>query len=144
MTISYEEALREAKKNEAFERAEYNNIRQQRDDWEKYRAERSKDPQYSQQEYEKDNVISYEMGQRETEARKRYENAQTRRFEIEQKRDEVSRQNEQKHEHGRDDNQIRNNEQPSQHKDNDNGKGESQENQQQQQKDRERKFEHTR
>ena len=60
MTISYEEALREAKKNEAFERAEYNNIRQQRNDWEKYRAERSKDPQYSQQEYERDNVISYE------------------------------------------------------------------------------------
>lgn len=142
MTISYEEALKEARKREAFERAEYNYIRQQRDDWEKYRTERRKDPHYSPQERESDNVTSYEMGQREVKARNQYENAQTNRLELEQMRDEISRQNEQKHEHGQDDNQIKDNEQASQRKDNDNGKDTSQE-KRQQQKDRERKFEHT-
>ncbi len=93
MAISYDNELNQAKREEAFERSEYNHARQQREDWEHNRAERAKDPQYSQQDYENDNVISHEMGQREVEARNRFENAQTKRMEIEKKQNENSREN---------------------------------------------------
>lgn len=147
MAISYDnDELNQAKREEAFERAEYNHARQQRADWEQQRAERAKDPQYTQQDYERDNVTSHEMGQREVEARNRYENAQTRRMEIEKKQNEASRQNEQNREHGRDDNQKKDNEQSQRRDDDKNNDKEKQQGnqQQQQQKDREKEIERTR
>ena len=145
MTNSYDnDEWKQAKNNELFERAEYNYARQQRDTWEHHREERAKDPQYSRQEY--DNVISYELGQREVEARNRYENAQTKRLEIEQRQnDEMSRQNEQNH--GHDDNREKDNDQ-SQHKDNaqdrDNDKNQEHSREQQQQKEREKEMDRSR
>lgn len=147
MTNSYDnDEWKQAKNNELFERAEYNYARQQRDTWEHHREERAKDPQYSRQEYENDNVISYELGQREVEARNRYENAQTKRLEIEQRQnDEMSRQNEQNH--GHDDNREKDNDQ-SQHKDNaqdrDNDKNQEHSREQQQQKEREKEMDRSR
>ena len=146
MAISYDEALNEAKKKEAFARAGYNYIRQQYAEWVEYQEERRKnDPQYKNSHQEsKDNEVICRLEQEKKEAYKEYNNAQAQRFEIEQqKQNEVSRQNEQNNEYGRDDNQMKNNEQFSQHKNNDNEKNKSPENQQQQ-KILARKFEHTR
>ena len=89
----YSDELRQARKEEDSAWRDYNIARQQRADWEHTRAERAQDPQYNRQDYENDNVTSHERGQREVEARNRFENAQTKRMEIEKKQNENSREN---------------------------------------------------
>ena len=82
MTNLYDE-LNRAKREERYELSGYTIAKQERDAWEHDRAERAKSPTYTHKDYEYDNVVSYEKGQREVAARNLYENAQTKRLEIE-------------------------------------------------------------